>query len=130
MDSALAGRRELSQVGETTRADLLGQSDQVHEDLSRCLCVRKRTVTRLGRDAEEVRERGQADAAEPALEQATRERSRAERRLGEAPAAQLLLEEPLIEPGVVRHEQVVGGEGEEAPDDAADGGSFPQLLLA
>ena len=43
---------------------------------------------------------------------------------------QLLLEEALIEPGVVRHEQVVAGKGEEAPDDAADGGCSTQLLLA
>ena len=130
MDSSLARRRELSQVGETPSAHLLGQSDQVDEHLSRRLCVRKRTVTRLGRHAEEVSERGEADAAKPAFEQAARERGGAERRLGEATAVQLLLEEALIEPGVVRHEQVVAGEGEEAPDDAADGGCSPQLLLA
>ena len=130
MDSALARRRELSQVGEAPGAHLLGQPDQVHEHLSRRLGVRKRTVTRLGRNAEEVSERSQADAAEPALEQAARERGRAERRLGKAPTVQLLLEEALIEPGVVRHEQVIAGEGEEAPDDAADGGCSTQLLLA
>ena len=130
MDSSLARRRELSQVGETPRAHLLGQTDQVHEHLSRRLCVRKGTVTRLGRHAEEVSEGGEADAAKPAFEQAPRERGRAERRLGKAPSVQLLLEEALIEPGVVRHEQVVAGEAEKAPDDAAHGGGSPQLLLA
>ena len=43
---------------------------------------------------------------------------------------QLPLEEALVEAGVVRDEQVVAGEGEEAPDDAADRRRSPQLLLA
>ena len=87
MYPALTRRRELPQVGEMPCAHLLGQSDQVNEHLGRRLRVRQRTVTRQGRNAEEVREGSQADAAEPALEQATRERGGAERRLRKAPTA-------------------------------------------
>ena len=103
------------------RADLLGEPDQVDEHLGRRLGVGQRAVAGPGRDAEEVGERGEADAAQPAFEQPPRERRGAERRLGKAPPVpreQLPLEEALVEARVVRDEQVVAGEGEEALEDA------------
>ena len=66
-------------------------------------------------------QRGEADAAQAALEQPPGERGRAERRLGKAPLVlreQLLLEEALVEARVVRNEQGVAREGEEALEDA------------
>jgi hypothetical protein len=59
------------------------------------------------RYAEEVSERGEADAAQAALEQPTGERGRAKRRLGQASPVhreQLPLEEALVEARVVRDE--------------------------
>ena len=90
------------------------------QHLGRRLGVGQRAVAGLGRDAEEVGERGEADAAEPPFEQAARERGSAERRLGQAPVAQLPLEKALVEPGVVGHEQLVAREREKAPDDGRD----------
>jgi len=43
---------------------------------------------------------------------------------------ELPLEEPLVEPGVVRDQQLVAGEVEEPPDNAGDRGRRAQLLLA
>src|SRR2546425_6570784 len=90
-------------------------------------------MARPGRDAEELRERGQADPAPASLEQPPRERRRAQRRLGEAPPVsqeELPLEEPLVEAGVVRDEEIVAREGEKAPKDSRDGGGAAQLLIA
>ena len=86
-----------------------------------------------GRNPEEVGERGKADATQAALEQATGERRRAERRLGEASSLQpeqLPLEKALVEAGVLRDEEPVTGEAEEAAKNAGDGGRLPKLLLA
>ena len=90
-------------------------------------------MARPRRNAEEVGERGEADAAEPSLEQAPGERRGAERRLGQASSVsqkQLPLDEALVEPGVVRDEQVVAREAEEAPENGRDGRRTPQLLAA
>ena len=105
----------------------------MQEHLGRRLGVGKRAVAGSGRDAEEVGQRGEADATEPSLEQPARERGRAERRLRQAPAVhpqQLLLEEALVEAGVVGDEERVAGEVEEAIDHARDGRRLPQLRLA
>ncbi len=129
----MRGAAECPELREPPRPELLGQPDQVHEDLGRGLGVGQGTVARPRRDAEEVGERGEADAAEPSLEQAPGERRRAERRLGQASTVsqeQLPLDEALVEAGVVRDEQVVACEAEEAPEDGRDGRRTPQLLAA
>ena len=93
--------------------------------------VGKRAVAGPGRDAEEVGERGEADAAHASFEQAPRERGGAQGRLREPPAVrplQLPLEEPLVEAGVVGDERCVAGEEDEALDDRRDGGCTAQLL--
>ena len=84
MNPARAGRGQGAQLRQRARAAFLGEPDQVHEHLGRGLGVGERAVTGLRRNAEEVRERGQPHAAEPSLEEAARERGRAERRLGQA----------------------------------------------
>jgi hypothetical protein len=105
----------------------------VHEHLRRCLGIREGAVAGRRRNAEEVGERGEADAAQATLEQAPGQRGRAERRLGQAPAVaeeQLPFEEALVEPGVVRDEQLVAGEGEEPPQNAGNARRAPQLRVA
>ena len=87
MHPALAGRGQAAQLRQRPCTPLLCQTDQVHEHLGRCLGVRQGSVARLRRNAEEVGQRGEADAAEPSFEQTTRERGGAERRLGQAPVA-------------------------------------------
>src|SRR5215203_2794832 len=74
-------------------------------------------MARRGADAEEVRERREADPPQPPFEQPSCECRRAQRWLRQPPALanqQLTLEEALVEPRVVRNEQVLAGEGEEA----------------
>jgi hypothetical protein len=102
----------------------------VHEHLGGRFRIGQGSVAGLRRDSEEVRERREADAAEPPFEQAPRERSRAERRLGETPVAQLPLEEALVEARVVRHEELVPGEGEEPPHDSPGRRRALELLFA
>ena len=103
------------------------------EDLGGRFRVGQRTVAGLGSDSEEVRERGEADPPASPFEQPTRERRGAERGLGESPPVpheELLLEEALVEAGVVRDEQVVTGEREEPLEDVADSGRAAELLLS
>ncbi len=124
VDPALARRRESAELGEPPGAELLRQPDQVHQHLGCRLGIGQSSVAGPGRDAEEFGERGEPDAASAALEQPTGERCRAERGLGQAPAVseeQLPLEEALVESCVVRDEQVIAGEGEEAPENRRDG---------
>ena len=112
---------------------LLGEPDQADEHLGRGLRIGKSPVAGTSRDAEEVGERGEADAAHASLEQAPGERGGAERRLGKPPAVQPLqlpLQEPLVEAGVVGGERGVAGEGDEAFDDARHGWCSAQLVLA
>ena len=104
VDPALARGGERAQVGEPPRSQLLREPDQVHEHLGRRLRIGEGAMAGSGRDAEEVRERGEADSAKAALEQAAGQRGGAERRLRQAPAVdqeQLPLEEALVEAGVV-----------------------------
>src|SRR4051812_3264956 len=79
VDAALARRRERAQLGQPPRAELLRKADQAHEHLGRRLRVGQRAVARLRRNAEEVGERAEADAAGASLEQAPCERGGAER---------------------------------------------------
>ena len=133
VDAALARRGKRPELGEASGAELLGEADQVDEDLGRRLGVRERAVTRGGRDAEEVRERRQADTPHPTLEQAACKGGRAERRLGQAasvPPEELLFEEAPVEAGVVRDEQLVAGECKEAAKDAGERRRASQLLLS
>ena len=133
VDPTLARSGERTQLGEPPGSQLLGEPDQVHEHLGRGLCVRQRTVARSGRNAEEVGQRGEADAPHAALQQPARQRGRAERRLRQAPVVhqqQLPLQEALVEARVVRDEEVVAREREETPDHRGSGRGVPQLLLA
>src|SRR5881397_2762373 len=85
------------------------------------------------RDPEEVGERGEADAAETAFQQAPGERGRAERRLRQAPTVQqeqLPLEEALVEASVMRNQEGNAREAEKAPKDDGNRSRSPQLLLA
>ena len=105
----------------------------MHEHLGRRLGIGEGSVAGAGRDAEEMGERGEADAPQTSLEQAAGERSGAERRLRKAPSVsqdQLPLEEALVEAGVVGDQQLVARVGEEAAKDAADRGRAAELLLA
>jgi hypothetical protein len=78
-------------------------------------------------------ERGEADAPHSALEEPTSECCCTERRLGQASTVleqQLAFEEALVEARVVRNEELLACEGEEAPENGGDGGRTSQLLFA
>jgi hypothetical protein len=133
VDPPLRRCGEPAQIGEASRAELLGEPDQAQEHFRRRLGVRQRAVARLGRDSEEVREGRESDAAQASGEEAAGERGRTERRLGQTPPvqeAELALEEALVEASVVRDEHVVSREGEEAFDDGRDWRRPAQILLA
>ena len=94
------------------------------EHLGRRLGVGKSTVAGSRGDAEELGERGEANAAQAPVEQAPRERGGAEWRLGQPPAVQPLqlpFQEALVEAGVMGHERSIAREDDEALDDARDG---------
>ena len=98
------------------RAALLREPDQREQDLRRRLCVRERPVTRPRRRAEEVRERREPDALDPAGEHSPREPDGVDDRCGDSPAGQpldLAVEEADVEARVVRDEHRVAGELEE-----------------
>ena len=114
-----ARSRELDEVGQRAGAPLLGEPDQDDEDLRRRAGVRQGAVARLGRDAEEVRERRQPDAPRPLAEEPSGEPHGVHDRSGDAPARQvrhLAVEEREVEPRVVRDQRGVSGEREELPD--------------
>src|SRR5215210_9542840 len=80
-------------------------------------------MTRSRRYTEEIGQRGQADSTDPALEQTSSERGRAQRRLGQPPSLdpeQLPFEEAVVETRVVCDEEVVARKCEEARHDARD----------
>ena len=131
--AARARRGELAQVGDGRRSTLLGEADQPEQHLGRRLRVGQRAVARADRGAEEVRERGEARAGDAATENAARERDgvdhgRREPRPGQA--LRLAVEEGEVEARVVRHEDGVSGEGEEAAHRGADRRGSPELRVA
>ena len=92
----------------------------MHERLGGRLRIRQRAMTGLGGRAEEVGERGEADALRPAFEQPPREPDGVDDRGRDAPAREPLdldVEEPEVEARVVRDEDGVAGEVEEPADD-------------
>ena len=92
------------------------------EHLGRRLGVGQRAVARARRDAEEVRERGEADARAggPRAGGARGRPCRAAARTGGGRSAcSCSFEEALVEAGVVGDEQLVARESEEAADDAS-----------
>ena len=96
---------------------LLRETDQREQDLRGRLGVGERPVTRPRRRAEEVRERREPDALDPAGEQPPREPDGVDDRCGDSPAGQpldLAVEEADVEARVVRDEHRVAGELEEA----------------
>ena len=119
VEPAGARRGELDEVGERPRAPLLREPEQADEDLGRRLRVRQRPVARRGRDAEEVRERREAEALRPLAEEPLREPDGVDDRRGDPPPGEeldLAVEEGEVEARVVRDERAVAGELEEAPD--------------
>ena len=111
-----AGRRELDEVGERPRAPLLREPEQAHEDLRRGLRVGERPVARHRRDAEEVGERREAEAARPLRQQPLREPDGVDDGRRDAPPGEeldLAVEEAEVEARVVRDERRVAGEREE-----------------
>ena len=113
-------RREVDEVGDGAGTALLRQADQMHERLGGRLRIRQRAMTGLRRRAEEVGERGEADTLRPAFEQPPREPDGVDDRGSDAPASEPLdldVEEPEVEARVVRDEDGVAGEVEEAADD-------------
>ena len=117
--------RELVQIGQRARAPLLCLADQAHQDFRRRECVGQRAVAGLGRGAVEVRERGEADAADAAVQKPARERGRVECGRTQPPSRQpfeLPVEERDVEARVVRDERRVTREGEEGADRRADSG--------
>src|SRR5919109_1488192 len=63
VDPTLPRRGERAKVGEPPCAELLGEPDQMNQHLGGGLCIGEGTVARSGRNAEEVRERGEPDTA-------------------------------------------------------------------
>ena len=117
VQSPRARSGELDEVGQRAGAPLLGEPDQDDEDLRRRAGVRQRAVARLGRDAEEVRERREPDATRPLAEEPSGEPDGVHDGSGDAPARQvrhLAVEEREVEPRVVRDERGVSGERDEA----------------
>ena len=118
MEAPRAWRRELDEVGERSGAALLGEPEQHEEDLGGRACVGQRTMARLGRDAEEVRQRGEPDPPCPLAEQAACEPDGVDDRCRDPPSGQsldLAVEEGEVESRVVRDDRCVGGERHEAP---------------
>ena len=110
---------ELDEVGQRAGAPLLGEPDQDDEDLRGRPGVRQGAVARLGRDAEEVRERRQPDATRPPGEEPSCEPHGVHDGCGDSPARQvrhLAVEEREVEPRVVRDQRGVAGEREQLPD--------------
>ena len=113
---ARARRREVGQLGDCACATLLRETDQREQDLCRRLCICECPVTRPRRRAEEVRERREPDALDPAGEHSPREPHGVDNRCGDSPPGQpldLAVEEADVEPGVVRHEHRVACELQE-----------------
>jgi len=124
---------ERAQLGDSSGPALLGKADEVHEHLGGRLGVWQSAVARGRRNAEEVGERGEADAPEATFEQATGKRSRTERRFGETAPVQreeLPLEEALVEAGVVSDKERVGGKGQEVGNHLGCRRCASQLPLA
>ena len=132
MQPASARRSELDDVRERACAALLGEPDEHDEDLGRRAGVGQRTVARLGRDAEEVRQRGEPDTARALPEQASREPDGVDDRRGDAPSGEqldLAVEEREVEARVVRDDRRVAGEGEQLPDRGSARGAPRQRPL-
>jgi hypothetical protein len=128
----LAGSGESAQLGNAAGPQLLRKLDETDEDLGGRLRVGQRPVAGSGRDSEELGEGGEADPALAACEQAAGERCGTQRWLSQPAAlaaAQLPLEEALVEPGIVRDQGRVAGEGKEATDDGSDRRRAAQLPL-
>ncbi len=110
---------ELDEVGQRPRAALLREPDEPNEDLRSRHRVGQSAVARLGGHAEEVRERGEPDAAEPVAEEPPREPHRVDDRRRDPAARQVLdlpVEEGEVEPRVVGDDRRIAREGEESPD--------------
>ena len=111
-------RRELDELGDGARAPLLGEPEQREQDLGRRLRVGERAMAGPHGRPEELGERAEPDAGDPALEQAAREPHGVDHRRCEPPPGQPLhldVEEAEVEAGVVRDEDGVARELEEAP---------------
>ena len=116
-EPAGARRRELDELGDRARTALLRETDQREQDLRRRLRVGERPVTGPRRRAEEMRERREPDARDPAGEHSPREPDGVDDRRGDSPARQplhLAVEEADVEARVVGDEHRVAGELEEA----------------
>ena len=130
--AASARSSERTQLGEPAGAELLGETDQADQDFSGCLRVRQRPMAGSRRHPEEVGERRETDPAQAPFEQAAGQGRRAQRRLCQPPPVQpgqLAFQKALVEPGVVRDQRGVAGEGEEASDHGRDVRRAAQLLL-
>ena len=113
-----ARRGEVDELRHGRRPRLLREPDQREQDLGGRLRVGERSVARPRRRAEEVRQRGEADALLAAREQPACEPDRVDDRRRDPAAGQPLdlpIEEPHVEPRVVGDEHGVAGEVEEAP---------------
>ena len=112
-----ARRGEVDELRHGRRARLLREPDQREQDLGGRLGVGERAVARPRRRAEEVRERGEADALLAAGEQPAREPDGVDHRRRDPAAGQpldLAIEEAHVEARVVGDEDGVAGELEEA----------------
>ncbi len=90
-------------------------------------------MARRRRNTEEVDERGEADPAQAPFEQSACECGGAERRLGQAPIVherELPFEKALVEARVVRHEERIARERQEAAEHGGDRRRPAQLLVA
>ena len=117
--AARSGRRQLEDVCDRARSSLLGEPQQVDEDLARRPGVRQRPVAGLRRGAEEVRQRRKAHARGAAGEKPPRQPDRVQDGQAEPPSMQpldLMVQKADVEPRIVGHEHAVAGEIEEAGD--------------
>ena len=90
-------------------------------------------MTWEGRDAEELRERGETNSAAPPSSRRRASAAVQRRRLGQAPAVdpeQLPLQKALIEARVVCDEECVARKVEEAANERRRRWCAPQLLVA
>ena len=113
-----ARRSEVDEICDRARATFLREPDQLNEDLRRRLRVRQCAVAGLGCGPEEVRKRSEPRAAGTAFEEPACEPDGVDDRSSELRAGQplrFMVEEAEVEACVVRDEDGIAGELEEAP---------------
>jgi hypothetical protein len=119
MKSTRAWRSELDDVTDRPSAALLREAEEGDQNLGGRKRIRKRSVARLPRRPEEVRELLEREALAAPVEEPSGEPHGVDDRRRYALPGELLdraVEESDVEPSVVRNERCVAGESEKAKD--------------